>query len=472
MLHKIVKESAIYGSADFVSKLVVFFTFPIIAIALSPKIFGILELILTTIALLGIVMNCGLNNAVQRYYWDIDTKSVQQPIIVSSGMVAQLFLGVFLVIFSFPFLYFFYTSPYMQGMPITWVTLVASTILMIMSQWVQYILDVTRLHFKSWNFVIISLISRVGSALLGVFVVVYLELGVDGFLSVQVLAILLVIPLALYLIRKDLTFRVETIWTSKLIRFGYPFIFSGLAYWLFGSMDRWMIASMISIEEAGIYSISFRFVSIVLFVSMAFGQAWSPNAMKSRLESPKSYKGLYAKVFLILIFVMLTVGSTLSVFSGELIGIIMPEEYYGSAIPLTILCFGMIIQSTTQITATGISITKKTSLFANIAWVTAIINLSLNYILIPIYGIKGAAWATTISYLALTTSYAFFSQKLHPLPIAWNKVLIMFIIGFILLLFSLFSNGVVISMEVIIIKLFILVSLMGFTWKFVLFKSR
>ena len=79
MLYKLVKNSAIYATADFITKIIVFFTFPLIAATLSSAGFGMLELILTTVGLLGLVMNCGLNNAVQRYYWDKDTQSQQRP---------------------------------------------------------------------------------------------------------------------------------------------------------------------------------------------------------------------------------------------------------------------------------------------------------------------------------------------------------------------------------------------------------
>ena len=57
---------------------------------------------------------------------------------------------------------------------------------------------------------------------------------------------------------------------------------------------------------------------------------------------------------------MLVVGGGVALFSGEVIGIIMPEEYHDSAIPLSILCFGIILQSTTQVTLIGISLEKKT----------------------------------------------------------------------------------------------------------------
>jgi O-antigen/teichoic acid export membrane protein len=53
VFRRLAKDSAIYGGTDFLTKLLSFFAFPIIAAALSPKAFGALELILTVTALFG-----------------------------------------------------------------------------------------------------------------------------------------------------------------------------------------------------------------------------------------------------------------------------------------------------------------------------------------------------------------------------------------------------------------------------------
>lgn len=434
---RLVKDSAVYGGADFLTKLLSFFAFPIIAAALSPIAFGALELIFTVTTLLGLIINCGLNNAVQRFYWDKYTTIIMQPSLVTSGLAAQVLFGGFVMFFGLLLIPF--VLPWIQAeeWPITWVALAAALIIMALSQWSQYILDVIRLHFAPWRFFTIALISRVMTMAFGLFAVVVLELGIDGLLAAQVIVLLLVMPLALWMIRKDITFsEIDLSWFKELVRFGYPFIFSGLAYWLFGSMDRWMLASMNTIEEVGIYSVAFRFASVVLFVTVAFGQAWSPIAIKIRTDYPDQYRTIYGQVLLLLLYVMLTVGGGIALFSGEIISLIMPKEYLPSAIPLAILSFGIILQATQQVTAVGISLEKKTYLFARLAWVAALVNLISNWLLIPDFGAAGAAWATLLSYCILTGCYLYYTQKLHPITIDWRKVIFLGGFGFTLLCLS------------------------------------
>jgi O-antigen/teichoic acid export membrane protein len=316
-----------------------------------------------------------------------------------------------------------------RQLPLSWMALVAALLLLAFTQWNQYLLDVTRLHMAPWRFFFISLISKAGSALLGLWAVVILGLGIDGLLGAQALVVLAVIPLALFYVRKDLTLEVDRTWIKELVQFGYPFIFAGLAFWLFGSMDRWMLAGMSSVEEVGVYSVAFRFATLVMFVSSAFGQAWSPVAIKIRTDNPEKYRDIYAQVLLLLTFLMLVIGGGLALFSGELIRLIMSPEYFASDLPLAILCFGIVLQSTQQVTGVGISLEKKTYVVARLSWLTALINLLLNYCLIPRFGAAGAAVATTASYIVLTSGYLYYTQKLHPLPLPWKELTILVVCG-------------------------------------------
>ncbi len=463
-LKRLAKDSVIYGGADIISKLIAFLTFPLIAAALSPKAFGTLELIGTTISLLGLFVNCGLNNATQRFYWDTDTTPVQQPVIVSTGFAVQVCFSLSALIIGLVCIPFVYPHVLRAELPVTWVALLAALATLVSNQALTFILDVIRLHFRPGLFFTTSLLSRVLGAVLGVFVVVSLGWGVDGLLSVQALVGFAVLPLAIFFIRKDITRQIDKSWAWEMVRFGYPFIFASVAYWLFGSMDRWMLASMTSVEEVGIYSVAFRFGTLVLFVSAAFGQAWSPVAIKIRTDDPEGYKNTYVQVLFLLLYVMLFVGGGVALFSGEGISLFMPEAYASSALPLSILCFGIVLQSTQQVTAIGISLEKKTYLFARLAWFTAFINFALNWVLIPMYGAVGAASATFFSYLILTGSYLVFTQRLHPLPIPWKRLLFFLFLGSGVGFVAVFFNTTIFSWTTIGLKAVVGVICMALGW--------
>lgn len=425
VLRQLARDSAIYGGTDFLFKLIAFWTFPLIAAALSPRAFGALELMLTATALLGMMANCGLNNALQRFYWDTQTEQAQRPVLVSSGLaalssllcVAMALGGVVLVVYS--------AWAEDGRTPLGWTGLLAGLVLMAAGQVVQYLLDVTRLHMAPWRFAGIALASRVMIALVGVGTVVGLGWGLDGLLAAQALVMVAVVPLALYAVRSDLTWRVDLTAARKLMKFGYPFIYAGLAFWLFGSMDRWLLAGMSSVEEVGVFSVAHRFASVILFVSMAFGQAWSPLAVKIRTDHPQHYRALYVDILLALLCAMTLLGGGIALFAPELVAWMMPVEYHGAGLVLAALALGLILQSSMQVTALGISLESKTYLFARLSWLAAALNLLLNLAMIPALGALGAAVATSLCYLFLTSAYLYYTQRLHPLPLPWGKILVL-----------------------------------------------
>ena len=438
MFKQLAKDSAIYGGADFVSKIVSFFTFPFIARALNPESFGFVELIMTSTALIAVVGNVGLNNSVQRFYWDSDVDQIEQKKVVSSGFFSLLglFLALFIII-SFVILVFF--PELGTEFNFTWVGVFSALVLMMGGQWTQYLLDVLRLQFKAWEYFTISIISRVFSSILGLIFVVVYSTGIDGFLVAQASVVILVLPLAFYFVRKDFGIvYISKKWIVELFKFGYPFIFSSLAYWVFSSQDRWMLASMSSVNEVGIYSVSFRFASVLMFISAAFGQAWSPFAMKLRVDRPTDYRELYGDILLILFFIMVFLGAVISLFSGEIIATLLGEKYIDSGLSLIVLVFSIVFQSTQQITGLGISLEKKTILFVHLSWITAGLNFIFNYLLIPYYGSLGASFATLISCMFLSGGYLYFTQKLHPIYFSYKKLVILILISVLILISSLF----------------------------------
>ena len=471
MKYNLLKDSVVYGGADAISKLLAFVAFPIIAAALSPDAFGTMELLLTSTALLAMLMNCGLNNALQRFYWDADTLVDQRPVVVSSGFVTLFVFGCLAMLLGLAMLPL--AEKYIEAhhLPMSWAAVVAGLVLMAATQYLTYCLDVTRLHFAPWKFFSLSLLSRTLGLALAVLVVLQLNWGVDGIMEVQALAVCLALPLGLWLIRKDLVRNISFGWIKELVKFGYPFIFASMAYWLFASMDRWMLASMSSVAEVGMYSVAFRLAAIVMFFSTAFGQAWSPYAITLKTDFPDSYREQYVRIFMLLLAAMGLVGGSLALFSGELVAAIMPEAYLHSALPLAILSIGLVFQATTQVTALGISLEKKTHILARLAWMTAVCNFLLNLLLIPLFGAAGAAWATLLSYMILTSAYLYYTQKLHPLPIQWFHLigLSVLCVGFLSLSLALLSHQL--SWYVVGLKLLLCALYVITVWLFVFHKG-
>ncbi|NWD49592.1 flippase [Pseudomonas gingeri] len=458
LLRDLVRESFIYGAGDFLLKLVAFFTFPLLAASLSTSGFGLLELAMTVVSLGAVLVRCGLNNSVQRFYWDQATEIGERPSVVSTGFFLTVALGVAGGIFAFFAVPFIFRLSGNNAVALSLIGVLSIAMLLALTQWAQYLLDVLRLHFSPWKFLGFSFCIRALGALLSVVAVLYWGGGVEGVLLSQALVLLASVPFGLWLIRRDLILRVDPVWSRRLIAFGTPFIFTELAYWLFASIDRWMLASLSGVDDVGVYSVAFRFSTLVVFVATAFGMAWSPYAVKIRSDFPEKHRKIYFEVLLILLVVMLVVAGTIAIFSGELLGVFLPGDYFASAIPLAILCFTAVLQASQQVTAIGISLANRTKVFAYLVWGAAILNVLLNWWLIPKFGVSGAAWSTVLAYFFLSAGFLFYTQRYYPLPISWFRLLWICALGSIVLLVGVFFQQSNLDFGIVAIKLAIAVS--------------
>jgi O-antigen/teichoic acid export membrane protein len=421
VLKKLSKDVAIYGSGDFIFRLIGFLVFPVYAHVFSVEEFGVLALITTSAGVVALVASLGLNMAITRYYWDPQTTPAMRPTVVSTGLAVQFVWSttvVLLVIASIFPAREIIASRYTA----TWAVIVMALVVVIPDQVLQYCLNVLRLDFSPWKFMFVSFLKNVFSVTVGLVLVLFFAGGLGGLFAGGLAGAFIAASIALVLVRRELMITFHFPAAKRLVAFGYPFIFAGLAYLIFGSVDKWMLVELSNPTQLGLYAIAYKFAGVVLFVNSAFGQAWSPIALKLRRDDAE-YRSAYSRVLSVWFFFLVVAGSTITLFGNEALHMLTPREYWAAAPVLAPLIMGIVLSGTTQITAIGISLENRTRLFAFAAWTTALTNVMLNFILIPRWGALGAAEATFLSYGLLTSLYLFWSQRLHPIPLEKPQLL-------------------------------------------------
>lgn len=467
MLKKLVRDVAIYGSGDFAIKLLSFAVFPIYAHVFTVEQFGVMSLVTTIAGFAAIFLNMGSSHAVQRFYWDPGTKEGERPIIVSTGLW-MLIAGAVVLTSVVLVLVYSLRGPILERYGILWIFLLLALASNIPSEILQFSQNVLRLHFAPWSFTVVSACNNLFGVLLGLFFILYLDQGLTGLFLGGFTALTLSVPLGLMLIRKDLRPRFDADWAAKLFRFGHPFIFSGLAYWIFGSLDRWMLSELSNNTEVGWYSIAFKFATAITLVNSAFGQAWSPYAVKVYADEPE-YRKVFSQVLSYLFFGLTMIGLGLSLFGMEMLMLTTPQPYWNAATTLGIVAMSMALAGTQQITGLGISLERRTHLFSVGAWTTAILNFLLNILLIPLWGAAGAALATLISYAALSGMYAYWTQQLHPIPLQKAKLIFSLVVLVLGLTVSAYFNQLTWGAHLLILKFAFCTAVLAAAFAFKLF---
>lgn len=453
MLKVLIKDSAIYGGTDFLAKMIAFVTFPIISTQLGPANYGRLELILTVCGIVSLIASCGINNAVQRYYWDdVIVTDSERPLIITTGYMLLVFLCLLsfvTVLISIGILSNF--SPMVKDNKDL---ILLGVIVALLNLTIVYVIDYFRLIRNKLAYFLIALPQKVFPAILGVLFLSYLENDIETLLSAHVLVVSIISMVCFFIVLRLVSRKhwCSFLWIKNIFSYGYPYIFAGLAYWIFSATDRWMITAMLSEESTGYYAVASRFSTITMIVSTAFGLAWSPLAMKIRSENKNSYQNIFFDVLLLLFFLLVLIAGLISVFSGEIVTIVMGHEFKSSVISISLLSFGLIFNSTQQVTAIGISISQKTKIFAVSSWVVAVINILMNYALIPIFGIEGAAMSTLLTYLCLTAFYFFLSYRFGHIAVNAKRSVFAILTALLLLIYSLLLIRYQLSLGLIIGK--------------------
>jgi O-antigen/teichoic acid export membrane protein len=421
VLKKLTKDVAIYGGADLLFKLAAFVIVPFYAHLLSVAQFGTMVLLTVSATLLGYAANLGVNNAMHRFYFDPDIAETDQPAVVSTGLAQLVVASVAIAALAL-----LATAGVRDQMlaeyHIEWVWAALVILNIVPDQLAQYTLDAVRLHFAPWHFFVIALVKNLAGILFGLWLLVGWNLGLTGVFLGTIIGTSAAVPLGLWMIRKDLTLRFDRRIAASLFRYGYPFVFVSAAYWVFGSMDRWLLLEMSTPEEVGLFSIAFKFAAVLSFLIGAFAQAWSPYAMKMVREDP-NYRRTFASIFSAWYFLLALAGLFVALFAREALVLLTPRAYWPAAPALSVGAAGMVLFGTTQITALGITLEKRTMLLTAGAWFAAIVNVVANFILIPPLGALGSAIATLFAYGALTGSFLLWTQKIHPLPLEHGKLL-------------------------------------------------
>lgn len=424
----------IYGLAEAISRGITFVIFPVLTHLFTSADFGRISLLTSLGAFAGLAANCGLNNAVHRYYLDSQATDKSRKAVVSTGFSLLLVLSTGVAVVSTVLL--FLAGDKLLDRVAVYPAFVA-LITIVPSQLLQYSQDVMRLHSTPWRYLLLAVAKSTFGLVFGIVLVVYLELGIWGYFVGLFCGQLVLIPWGLLLIRNDLSLKTDRKVASQMLTYGYPFIFAGLGQWVISSADLFILSQLRGISEVGIYSVGLRVTAIVMLATTAFSQAWAPAALRLHAENP-DYRKIVGEMLPRIGGVLLYVAAGVSFFGKELLTWLTPPEYHAAALPLCFLSMSAAVSGTVQVTVLGLAFERRSDLIAKAIWGCAIVGVGVSFFMTWQFGLLGTAAANLITALMLTASYLFLTQSIHPLAIDYMAVRKMLFLGAIVLASAIF----------------------------------
>lgn len=231
---------------------------------------------------------------------------------------------------------------------------------------------------------------------------------------------------------------------KNLIDYSWPRLFLGIVASIFFWIDSFILGYFNSAVEVGYYNVAVPLAILLGFVPELFMRLFIPLVSKEYARGQiKTIRTISRQIGKWIFMVNIPVLFILILFPGAIINILFGEEYLPAANALRVLAIGSFSYSISLVSMNLLTMKGKSKSILYTFIYASIINIILNLMLVPKYGLMGASVATTLSYLILGGIFFYqTSKQLKIIPVKKEmiKIGIYGIIVF-LLLYLIIKNG-------------------------------
>jgi O-antigen/teichoic acid export membrane protein len=252
--------------------------------------------------------------------------------------------------------------------------------------------------------------------------VVALDAGPLGVVVGNFVGTLLVYAALLGYRREQLGLQLDRALLWEMNRFGLPLVPSALFLWVTNFSDRFFLVTLADAEEVGLYSVGVRIASVLTLVLTAFRTAWAPFAYS--IEDDDEARRTYAYVLTYIVTITTWVATALGLLSPWLVDWIAAPAFSSSSRVVAPLAFSVVLFAGYVVMGIGLGRTRRTQFNWVVTGAAAIVNVSLNLVLIPRYGMMGAAVATVASYGTMFAGMTWWSQRIYPVDYQWRRLVV------------------------------------------------
>jgi O-antigen/teichoic acid export membrane protein len=445
---KLFSDVAVYSTGNLLIKGLSLISAPIFTRIFIPAQYGAWSYINVMVAFMTGILLLGGDNAYTRYFFQCESEEEKQTLTATW----LTFLAIWSIVVIAAILPFSSNlASWMlgeDGYRAAWVIGLVSSPLAMMN---LSLAQALRNRFRAKEFMLFNLGTAILTISLAVLFVLVFDLGVAGALLGAALASLVMIPLRLWVIRDLLSRSFSLQFLKKIIIFGLPLVPMNIAFWLFSNADRLMLARLASLDEVGIYSIAGSMAAVIMLLQNAIGQSWLPHGIKTYEEDQILAAQVFRKIMIIFLAGSGFIITGFVALAQEVLFILVPSAYYTAFTVIPFLAAGFIFFTSAHVSVVAIMVKNKTVYIMIACWAIAILNIGLNYLLIPRFGIAGAGAATGISYMLFAGSYAFISRQLWPVAYPGKLIALLLIVPLVavalIALIASYGPGVMINLS-------------------------
>lgn len=453
------KDTILYGISTIVGRFLNFILVPFYTNVFGTAENGVFNNIYAYIAFFNVVYIYGMDSAFMKYYSTADESKKKDtfstPYIFVFG--TSVFFSILLLIFK---------SSFVQLMEIgaEYSSLHYYLILILFFDTLALVPFANlRLHRRVIKFTSIKITNIFINLALNLILILKFKMGIEAIFIANLAASIFSFAALTPDIFKNLRFKVDKEILKKMIYFGLPYLPASISSTIVQVIDRPLVQAMTNTETLGIYSANYKLgIFMMLFVTM-FNFAWQPFFLTNAKE--ENAKQLFSKILTLFLLVASVIWIVLSLFVDEfarwqfLPGRSIIGKDFLSGLPIVpIILLGYLFNGLYYNFQVGLYVEEKTKYFPVVTGLGALVNIGVNFLLIPVWGIIGAALATLAAYIVMATSLFFFSQKVYKIHYEYARIFKIITLLFVtsgVYYYLLYNFGLTISIKFILLAGFI-----------------
>lgn len=391
-----------YTAGNFFKKLILLILLPIFTRLMAPQQYAIYENLMIFISFVSLIYFLGQQQAIFSYYYNKKSPDYHFSYIST----------VFLIITAFGFLLSLLIILFRNELSLLilrtgeWSHLFVYISVILFCDVISGIsLSILNIMEKSRTYLIVGIVKNALFLFLIIFGTVTHQLSISEiFLFLMISSLLSIIFSLIFMLRIMTGFSTQirqyfsSSLAKQLLGFGIIMIPGTIAMMILRLSDRYMLTyfSAKHLYDVGIYAIGYRIGAIIVFFNSIVSLVYFPYAMKIK-DNPKAQKS-YKSVFKNYSLFAAILGLLIILFQKEIFYVLIDSAYFSAT---KIVVFGVLssyLLGLFNIVNLNFYVKKKAGRIAGTVIFGALLNIFLNYLLIPVMGISGAGLASVIAY--------------------------------------------------------------------------
>lgn len=421
------KKSFVYMFGQAASSLLALLLLPIYTRYLTPEEFGIATLILISTSFGVIIFTFGLNSGYLIKYYKVDLEWKRR--FFSLIMIAFVSIAPLMTILTVAFVPWFRTKLGFQFNTTHWLLFGGAVTC---GLYYQFFLTILRVQLRAKLFVAYNVSYAIFMGALNLIFLIIFKLSYFSFLYSSAITNFCFMLIGAFLygtLFVKVNFKKNIKEYLQLIKIGLVIMPSQITTTILTNGDRYVINAIAGANAVGIYSIAYRIGSFFeSFINVPFFNVYNPIAYKQFSDDKQKFKELQKKYLIIYSLFLGVCFVGFSIVFEHLFRMLIDHRYWSVYPLIWFVALSYIFQGISYIFEVVQAMYEKMQYLMYITLFCTFLNLTLNFILVPHLGIKGAAIANLICYILMAVGTFIFNNKILRIEYDIKKALLILVI--------------------------------------------